>query len=217
VTVDPATKKVIAPSTFPSTLANVEKALALSDAKPSELASVFFTLFVESSPYNYEVLRFLVDKLQEGGPPMVRTEDDRAMLTRAEKALGFLQQYERAAEPDDHERDLWVKHRPGRFPAALARQRLPLNWLVQLPGKEKFKLLKKEFNLSTFSLWTRLAPSLKLAPDHICIQAVQNEVAAIAEKGKRRESPEKDDEETEWNLNSMHGALLKKLHGELII
>jgi hypothetical protein len=171
-------KEIVEPEGFNAAISKVQEALGHIDDS-ALVDSALMSLFNEVSPYNYEVLGFLIERLDRvdtggGGEELVR---------RASQLFGFLLEYDRVAEPGEVETDAWLEstssasQRP--LPAAIARRRLPLSWLVKLPPKMKFKLLRKEFTLDSFRLWTNIARALKLQPDNICIMAVQN---ALGEK-----------------------------------
>ena len=144
------------------------------------------TMFEKVSPYNYEVLGFVIERLDDAeanGGELVR---------RASQVLGFLLEYERVAEPGEDEVDFWLESTASQrpFPKAVARRRLPLSWLVTVPPKKKYRILKREFTLDSYKLWSNIAGVMKLQPDNICVFTVQNALS-----GKDLEHSE---DEGEW-------------------
>ena len=123
------------------------------------------------------------------------------------KVLGFLLEYERVADPGEDEIDAWLEstasstQRP--FPAAVARRRLPLSWLVTVPPKKKYRILKKEFTLESYKLWSNIAGVMKLQPDNICVFTVQNALS-----GKDLDNAE---DESGWSMAHIDSPLLQRL------
>ena len=139
-------------------------------------------MFSTVSPYNYEVLNFILKKIYE---TKVYKEEKPKYLLEADKILGFLLEYARVSEPQpEHEVDWWLKERGVPFPE-VGRRRLPLYSLVTLPVKEKYKLLEFECSLATYRAWMSVSKVIGLNGDNICYYAVKNTVGDMLEKNAR--------------------------------
>ena len=139
-------------------------------------------MFSTVSPYNYEVLNFILKKIYE---TKVYREEKPQYLLEADKILGFLLEYSRVSEPQpEHEVDWWMKERGVPFPG-VGRRRLPLYSLVTLPAKEKYKLLEFECSLSTYKAWMSVSKVIGLNGDNLCYYAVKNTVGDMLEKNAR--------------------------------
>ena len=163
----------------------------------------------EISPYNYEVLQYLLQgwkcilqeninmkvikrqhevssDFEENDETFMQNrdiEEELKMIYRLEKMLGFLLSYHREEEPEPEEIERWNESRPGVSFPAIARVRLPFNCLSEKTPKETFKFLMKEFKLSNLDQWLKLANEEKfvfrLSSNNICIQAAQNAVLKL--------------------------------------
>ena len=193
---------VVKPAGFLQVIGKVSQALKNVE-DPAAVNGALMNMFDKVSPYNYEVLGFIIECLDDtegNGEELVR---------RASQVLGFLLEYERVADPGEDETEAWLEstasstQRP--FPKAVARRRLPLSWLVTVPPKKKYKILKKEFTLESYKLWSNIAGVMKLQPDNICVFAVQNALS-----GKDLESSE-DEGGCSWSMSHVDSPLLQRL------
>ena len=190
---------VVKPAGFHQVIGKVSEALKKVD-DPTAVNAALMNMFDKVSPYNYEVLGFIIECLDD-------TEGNGGELVRrASQVLGFLLEYERVSDPGE-EIDAWLEssssstQRP--FPKAVARRRLPLSWLVTVPPKKKYRILRKEFTLESYKLWSNIAGVMKLQPDNICVFAVQNALS-----GKDLENSE---EEGGWGMSHVDSPLLQRL------
>ena len=189
---------VAKPSGFQQVIGKVSEALKQVD-NPAAVNGALMTMFEKVSPYNYEVLGFVIERLDDAeanGGELVR---------RASQILGFLLEYERVAEPGEDEVDFWLESTASQrpFPKAVARRRLPLSWLVTVPPKKKYRILKREFTLDSYKLWSNIAGVMKLQPDNICVFTVQNALS-----GKDLEHSE---DEGEWSMSHVDSPLLQRV------
>ena len=166
----------------------------------------------EVSPYNYEVLLFLLHAwgsvLQKGmdTDTFIKETDDGSLVSndeetflvrkdteerlisiaRFERMLEFLFTYQRTEEPSSDEIEYWHKARPGTAFPLIAKRRLPFNYLSEKSPKETFKYLMKEFKLENLNQWLRSANEEKFvfrhSPNNICIQTAQNEITNLVQQ-----------------------------------
>ncbi len=211
-------EEVARPEGLDETLSKVEDALShIGDQAVVDDAMV--ELFKDVSPYNYEVLGFIIERLDRtaASASTAGSSGGDELVRGASQVLGFALQYERRSEPSEYETDLWLESTSSSegtlpFPYAVARRRLPLSWLAKLPQKQKFKLVRKELTLDSVHLWVNASRMLRLQPDNICILAVQN---ALAERfgngtGSGAAAAAADDA-AGWCLSRVHGAFLSKI------
>ena len=158
-------------------------------------------MFSTVSPYNYEVLNFILKKIYE---TKVYKDEKPQYLLEADKILGFLLQYGRVSEPQPElEVDCWLKEKGIPFPE-VGRRRLPLYSLVTMPVKEKYKLLEFECTLATYKAWISVSSVLGLNGDNLCYYAVKNTVGDMLEKNSR------DGVKTEdWILDHVNKSVLE--------
>jgi len=180
-----------------------------------KLKLIFDLFMTKVSPYNYEVLQFLLrtwTKLlvqsieenhikQEPEDESIQSNNDEtyslnnnirenlSLLKRFEKMLAFLLNYQRVEEPTSEETDHWHKSHPTITLPSIAKIRLPFNYLSNKTSKETFKVLMKEFKLKNLDQWLTSAIEEKfvfrISPNNICIQTAQNEVKDLTEKSTR--------------------------------
>lgn len=119
----------------------------------------------EVSPYNYQVLGFILGQLQDQDCPM----------------LQFLMTYERSASPTDDEVDSWIKKDTGPFPTDLAKKRLPFHPLFDPKNspKDMFNLLSREFTIETYQKWLQVAKTFKLSPTNVRTMAAKNTITNL--------------------------------------
>ncbi|TRY72764.1 hypothetical protein TCAL_00185 [Tigriopus californicus] len=198
-------KKVMKPSNFDEVIERVERALCYLESG-DECLALLSELFDEVNPYNYEVLGFVIEKLQYL-PTIATVRDDKQcdMILRSSQCLGFLLQNNRVGELTETEIDKWYEHRNGTI-TPISQFRLPFTWLITLKSKEKFKILRNEFQLTNYSLWSKIANVLKLKTDTICMQTVQNAIGAISN------SQEILDSDLEWKLHLKHDTTMTSIH-----
>ena len=177
-----------------------------NEKNENKLKLIFDLFITKISPYNYEVLQFLLQTWknlleqgmednqikQEPEDESVQSTNDEtyalsnnikdnfALLSRYEKMLAFLLDYTRVVEPTSEEIDNWHKTHPTVGLPSIASRRLPFNYLSKKTSKENFKFLMKEFRLRNLDYWLKSAVEEKfvfrISPNNICIQAAQNEV-----------------------------------------
>ena len=163
-------------------------------------------LFNEVSPYNYEVLQYLLQKWKDMLEHSIYTKVEKAQeveesdetftknkeialklqeIARLQTMLDFLQGYQRTGEPTSDEIDRWHEGRSGSSLPDIARKRLPFRQLSAKSPKDTFKFLTEEFQLKNLNQWLRSANEEKfvfrLSPSNICVQAVQNAVMDLIE------------------------------------
>ena len=120
------------------------------------------------NPYNYEAMAFIKDSLESTAIP---DPEDRARIMGLDQILGFLMQYERVSEPTDIEMRLWNETKGGALPE-ISKFRLPVTFLLHSEDKQDiFRLLKREFTLDNYVLWTKISRTVKIQPDNVCVQA----------------------------------------------
>lgn len=197
-------KKVIKPPNFDEVIERVERALGYLESG-NECLALLSELFEEVNPYNYEVLGFVIGKLQYL-PTIASVRDEKQcdMILRSSQCLGFLLQNNRIGAITETEIDKWYEHRNGTI-APISQLRLPFTWLVTLKSKEKYKILRNEFQLFNYSLWCNIANVLKLKTDIICMQTVQNAIGAISN------SQEILDSDADWNLHLKHKTTMTSI------
>eukprot|EP00095_Tigriopus_kingsejongensis_P006550 maker-scaffold515_size150689-snap-gene-0.33 protein:Tk06550 transcript:maker-scaffold515_size150689-snap-gene-0.33-mRNA-1 annotation:"kinetochore-associated protein 1" len=198
-------KKVEKADNFDQVIDRVEKAFHHLESG-NDCLNLLLELFDEVNPYNYEVQGLIVEKLQWLSSIANVCDEKRCdMIVRSSQCLGFLLQYERVGDLTETEIDTWYEHRSGAI-SPVSQFRLPFTWLVTLKGKEKYKILRNEFQLSNYGLWSNIAGVLKLTTDNICMQTVQNAIGSISN------SQQILDSETEWSLHLKHKATMVNIH-----
>ena len=158
-------------------------------------------MFSTVSPYNYEVLNFILKRIYE---TKIYKDEKPHYLMEADKILGFLLEYTRVSQPQpEHEVDWWMKERGVPFPE-VGLTRLPLYSLVTLPTKEKYKLLEFECTLATYNAWRSVSKVLGLNGDNLCYYAVKNTVGSMLDKNARDGVMAK-----EWILHHVNKSVLE--------
>ena len=141
-------------------------------------------VFNEISPYNYEVMEFLLRSwksiLQQSiDENSIKEEEidreceaehyeetfffskeiEKTLMSviRFEKILDFISAYQRTEEPRSEEIDRWNEAKSGSSIPPVARLRLPFTHISEKSPKETFKFLMKEFKLINFSQWLKSA------------------------------------------------------------